>query len=137
MNSIRAQYGLQPLRANPGLAAAAAQHSREMGVDGYFDHNSANGGAFWQRVAHWYPQGGFARWAVGENLVWSSPDLGSSGVVDLWMHSPEHRANILNPRWRDLGVGERRLVLRHLGLAALRRDKLDQMAVCRLSLIHI
>jgi len=105
MNAIRAQYGLQPLRANPGLGAAADQHSREMGVDGYFDHNSANGAAFWSRVAHWYPASGFARWEVGENLVWSSPDLSPASVVDLWMHSPEHRANILNPRWRDLGVG--------------------------------
>jgi uncharacterized protein YkwD len=105
MNAIRAQYGLQPLHANPGLATAAAQHSREMGVDGYFDHDSANGAAFWSRVAHWYPAGGFGRWAVGENIVWSSPDLGASATVDLWMHSPEHRANILNPRWRDLGVG--------------------------------
>jgi uncharacterized protein YkwD len=105
MNTIRAQYGLEPLRANPGLAAAAAQHSREMGADGYFDHASPNGGAFWLRVAHWYPSAGFTRWSVGENLLWYSPDLNPAVAVDMWMHSPEHRANILNPRWRDLGVG--------------------------------
>ncbi len=76
-----------------------------MGIDGYFDHDSANGTAFWSRVAHWYPAAGFERWSVGENILWSSPDLGPAAALDLWMHSPEHRANILNPRWRDLGVG--------------------------------
>jgi uncharacterized protein YkwD len=105
LNDVRADYGLQPLHANAALAAAAAQHSAEMGLDGYFDHDSANGTAFWARIAHWYARGGFAQWAVGENLLWSSPDVAASAVVSIWMHSPPHRANILDAHWREVGIG--------------------------------
>jgi uncharacterized protein YkwD len=41
---------------------------------------------------------------VGENLLWSSPNVDPARALDLWMHSPEHRANILSPRWREIGV---------------------------------
>ena len=104
LNLIRTQHGLAPLRLNTRLSAAAAQHSREMGVDGYFRHESADGSAFWKRIARYYPSGSSGYWSVGENLLWSSPDVGPARAMDLWMHSPEHRANILSPRWREIGV---------------------------------
>ncbi|HEY8646643.1 MAG TPA: CAP domain-containing protein, partial [Gaiellaceae bacterium] len=40
----------------------------------------------------------------GENLLWSSPDVDPAGALQLWMSSPEHRANILTARWRQIGV---------------------------------
>jgi uncharacterized protein YkwD len=104
LNEIRAQHGLQPLRANARLAVAAAQHSREMGASGYFEHDSLDGTAFWKRIARWYGSTGYRYWSVGENLLWSAPDVDAPGALDLWMHSPEHRANILNPRWREIGI---------------------------------
>jgi uncharacterized protein YkwD len=104
LNAIRTQYGLVPLKLNASLNEAAASHSQEMGLDGYFEHSSHDGTAFWKRIGHWYPSGGFGYWTVGENLLWSSPDVDPSRAVDMWMHSPEHRANILAPRWREIGI---------------------------------
>src|SRR4051794_34071303 len=66
LNQIRRQHGLVLLRASTRLAAAAEQHSQEMADDGYFDHASADGTSFWQRIRQWYPSGG-GSWAVGEN----------------------------------------------------------------------
>jgi uncharacterized protein YkwD len=104
LNLIRAQYGLVPLRLSARLTAAATQHSHEMGADGYFEHTSVDGTAFWKRIGRWYGSNGFGFWSVGENLLWSSPDVDAAKALDLWMHSPEHRENILTPRWREIGI---------------------------------
>jgi uncharacterized protein YkwD len=104
LNAVRADHGLATLRTNPRLAAAAAQHAREMAADGYFEHSSADGTSFADRIAHWYPSDGYSRWSVGENLLWSSPSVDSTGAIDLWMHSAPHRANILDARWREIGI---------------------------------
>lgn len=104
LNQIRVQHGLQPVRISARLTASAAQHSREMGADGYFEHNSHDGTAFWKRIGRWYSSSGYGYWSVGENLLWSSPQVDSAGAMQLWMNSPEHRANILNPRWREIGI---------------------------------
>ena len=110
LNRIRAQHGLTPLHLNAKLSAAATQHSREMGFDGYFAHNSHDGTEFWKRIERWYSPSGYGYWSVGENLLWSSPDVDPQRALDLWMHSPEHRANILAPRWREIGVSAVHLV---------------------------
>ena len=104
LNAIRSGHGLVPLRASSKLAAAAAQHSREMAADGYFAHDSANGTSFFTRVAQWYSSNGFGYWSVGENLLWAAPSVAPARALSLWMHSPEHRANILDARWREIGV---------------------------------
>jgi uncharacterized protein YkwD len=104
LNTIRRQHGLVPLKLSARLTAAATQHSREMGADGYFEHNSNDGTAFWKRIGHWYASSGYGYWSVGENLLWSSPDVDPAGAMQLWMNSPEHRANILTARWREIGV---------------------------------
>jgi uncharacterized protein YkwD len=104
LNAIRVQHGLVPLRLNPSLSAAASQHTREMAADGYFEHNSHDGTAFWKRIQHFYGAHGYGYWSVGENLLWSSPDVDAAAALQLWMHSPEHRANILTARWRDIGI---------------------------------
>jgi uncharacterized protein YkwD len=105
LNAVRTDHGLVPLRVNTRLAAAAEQHSREMADDGYFDHNSFDGTSFSARIARWYPVANYRSWWVGENLLWSSPTVDASGAVAMWMRSPAHRANILNPRWREIGIG--------------------------------
>jgi uncharacterized protein YkwD len=104
LNAIRVKHGLRPLRLNVKLTEAATQHSEEMGADGYFEHASHNGTAFWKRINRWYGSNGFGYWSVGENLLWSSPQVDPAGAMQLWMNSPEHRANILAPRWREIGV---------------------------------
>ena len=104
LNLIRTQHGLVPLKLNVQLTEAAEQHSREMGADGYFEHTSHDGTAFWKRIGRWYGSNGYGYWSVGENLLWSSPDVSPAGALQLWMNSPEHRANILTARWRQIGV---------------------------------
>lgn len=104
LNAIRAQHGLAALKISVPLTASADQHSREMAADGYFAHNSQDGTVFWKRIAHWYGDAGYGYWSVGENLLWSSPDVDAPGALQLWMNSPEHRANILDRHWTEIGI---------------------------------
>jgi uncharacterized protein YkwD len=104
MNRVRAQHGLAPLHPSSRLNAAAGQHSREMARVGYFSHNSADGAAFWRRIQRFYSSAGYRSWSVGENLLWSSPDVDAPGAIKMWMGSPEHRANLLNASWREVGL---------------------------------
>jgi uncharacterized protein YkwD len=104
LNQIRAEHGLEPLKISGRLTGAAAQHSREMGTTGYFEHESRDGTAFWKRIGRWYGSSGYGYWSVGENLLWSSPNVDAAGALHLWMNSPEHRANILTARWREIGI---------------------------------
>jgi uncharacterized protein YkwD len=104
INALRKQHGLAPLRLSASLSAAARQHSSEMAARGYFSHSSANGSSFDKRIARYYPVGGSRYWSVGENLLWSSPDVDAGGALDMWWNSPEHRKNMLTARWREIGL---------------------------------
>jgi uncharacterized protein YkwD len=104
INSLRKEHGLAPLRFSARLSAAARQHSAEMAARGYFSHDSANGSSFDKRIARYYPIGGSHYWSVGENLLWSSPDVDAGGALDMWWNSPEHRKNMLTARWREIGL---------------------------------
>jgi uncharacterized protein YkwD len=108
-NAIRRSHGLDPLRSNQGLAAAADQHSRSMGKAGFFAHESADGTAFWKRVQNYYAQGSASYWAVGENIIWASPDLSVDEAMKAWMASPGHRENILEKDWREIGCSSFRV----------------------------
>ena len=103
INSVRREHGLAPLVLSTKLSAAARQHTDEMGSEGYFAHESVDHSALWKRVERWYPSTG-CYWTVGENLLWRSPDVSPSDVVTMWMSSPGHRANLLSPSWREIGV---------------------------------
>jgi uncharacterized protein YkwD len=104
INGFRAAHGLTRLRVSRSLAAAAAFHSLEMARGGFFSHDSADGSSFSQRIGRFYAARGFRRWSVGENLVWGGPDLSAGQAFHLWLASPPHRANLLTPRWREIGL---------------------------------
>jgi uncharacterized protein YkwD len=104
INAFRRAHHLQPLRINLRLNAAAREHTLEMARDGYFDHASADGSEFWKRIQSFYPSSSWRYWSVGENLLWSSPRVTPSKALQMWLGSAEHRANLLNPRWREIGV---------------------------------
>ena len=104
VNALRVGRGLSRLRLSPALTAAANAHSAEMARVGYFSHNSANGASFSSRIGQFYPLRGFHSWTVGENLVWGAPDIGALRAFKLWLGSPPHRANLLAPRWREIGI---------------------------------
>jgi uncharacterized protein YkwD len=57
--------------------------------------------------------------AFGENLAWGQADLGSPlQTLSMWLKSPEHRANLLSRRWRDLGIAvERGRIFGHDGVS--------------------
>jgi uncharacterized protein YkwD len=105
INLLRRGRGLRPLRWNRRLAAAADYHSHDMARKGYFEHDSANGTAFWRRIERFYPSRGFRSWTVGENLLWASDTYGASFAVREWMASPPHRENLLSREWREIGIG--------------------------------
>jgi uncharacterized protein YkwD len=104
INLTRARRGLRTLRLSTRLSAAANQHSVSMAEKGYFSHNSANGGSFFKRIAYFYSYKGYSNWSAGENLLWSSPDVSPVGALRMWMNSPEHRANLLDRNWREIGL---------------------------------
>jgi uncharacterized protein YkwD len=104
VNQVRLAHGRRALTTAAGLKAAALQHSLEMGRDGYFAHESHDGTAFWKRLRAFYPAPASGCWSVGENLVYAAPAMSAGQAVQLWMQSPEHRRNLLDPRWQQLGV---------------------------------
>ena len=104
INTIRRTHGLRPLIVSSSLSAAADQHTQEMGDDGYFAHESANGSSFWQRVRQYYATRTARSWSAGENILWASPGIGPKRAIAMWMQSPPHRENLLSTRWREIGV---------------------------------
>ncbi|MBD0348079.1 MAG: CAP domain-containing protein [Thermoleophilia bacterium] len=109
INEVRARHGLVALRRSDRLEAAAELHSRNMGRRGVFEHESAGGTPFWKRVEQFYASRGFGYWAVGENLIWGSPELSIDQAIQGWMNSPAHRANMLSREWREVGLASVRL----------------------------
>src|SRR6266566_2310924 len=104
VNVVRLQHGLRALRVSVKLNQAAGEHTAQMARRGYFSHSSADGTAFWKRIQRFYGSGGFRFWSVGENLLWSSPDVDAPGAIRMWLNSPEHRANLLSTQWREVGI---------------------------------
>lgn len=104
VNAVRARRGLAGLDASPALSRSAAAHSRAMATYGFFSHESRNGVTFSQRIKHYYgPRSG--TWTVGENLAMFGGSTPSAGaIVDAWMESPGHRANLLRDLFHEAGV---------------------------------
>ncbi len=97
-NAERAKAGCRPLRADERLATAARKHSADMAANDYFDHTSRNGDSPWERMEDaGYPSPG------AENIAKGYPT--AQAVMEGWMNSPGHRANILNCDLRAIGVG--------------------------------
>lgn len=108
VNREREHYGLRPLQPNLALRSAAQGHSRSMAFGGYFAHVGPHGYGPLARIraAGYIPRWGSFAVTVGENIAWGSLWLASPGaIVRAWMNSPEHRANILDPAYRDTAIG--------------------------------
>jgi len=98
VNSDRAQNNLFPLTVNPQLQAAAQAKANDMAGGEYFAHVSPTGRDPW----YWFTQAGYNFSYGGENLAVYFSD--SSAVNTAWMNSPEHRANILNSHFTEIGI---------------------------------
>ncbi|CRK62107.1 Allergen V5/Tpx-1 related [Alloactinosynnema sp. L-07] len=98
VNTERSKAGCGPLRWHDTLALAARKHSADMAANNYFDHNSQDGRSPFDRIkAEGYTKGG------GENIA--AGQATPKSVMESWMKSPGHRANILNCDFKELGVG--------------------------------
>ncbi|MGH4034478.1 CAP domain-containing protein [Actinomycetota bacterium Odt1-20B] len=98
VNKERAKVGCSPVRADTGLASLAASFSSDMAGRDFFDHTDPDGATPWDRAE----KAGIADLG-GENIARGQANAQS--VMDAWMNSPGHRANILNCDYKTLGVG--------------------------------
>jgi uncharacterized protein YkwD len=104
VNRIRASHGLRRLKASRTLAHAASDHTGDMLRADYLSHSSSDGTPMATRVRRYTG----ARW-VGENIAVTSRRRGvARRVVRMWMASPPHRAVLLSPKSRRIGVGRAR-----------------------------
>jgi uncharacterized protein YkwD len=98
VNTERAKAGCRPVTADGGLAALAGNFSEDMAARGFFDHTDPDGATPWDRAK----KAGITDLG-GENIARGQANAQS--VMDSWMNSPGHRANILNCDYKTLGVG--------------------------------
>ena len=100
VNAVRAQNGLAPVKVSAQLTASARKYSDYMGSAKFFGHVGPDGSNLISRDE----AAGYVDWVdLAENLAGGQPDPDS--VVKAWMASPTHRANILSPRVKEIGVG--------------------------------
>jgi|SRR3954447_17654964 len=97
VNAARVAHGLSPLSVDATLTRAARSHSLQMLRAGTFAH-----GDFAGRMAAFHARGP----VLGENLAWGSGSYAAATtVVQEWLASPEHRANLLRPTFTRIGIG--------------------------------
>lgn len=104
MNRVRTDRGMRALRPIATLQRPARAQSRYLLGQGILDHAGRDGSPFWTRIiAAGYPRGR----ALGENLAMvpgCGPEV-AARTVRMWLTSPGHRANLLNPAFRWAGPG--------------------------------
>jgi len=98
MNQHRRRQGLRPLSLNGRLNLAASDRVRDMFDQGYFDHVSPDG----TQPFVWARHRGYRYATIGENLA--EGQRSAREVVNGWMRSPGHRANILGSSFEDCGL---------------------------------
>lgn len=98
-NSNRQTENLPELKVNPLLERAAQLKADDMAKNGYFSHISPEGISPW----HWFDEVKYNYIYAGENLAINFID--SQDVEDAWMKSSLHRANILNNKFTEIGIG--------------------------------
>ncbi|WP_406062581.1 CAP domain-containing protein [Streptomyces sp. NBC_01077] len=98
VNAERAKVGCSPVSADARLAALAGAFSSDMAARGFFDHTDPSGATPWARAEKAGISG-----LGGENIARGQAD--AAAVMESWMNSDGHRANILNCDFTTLGVG--------------------------------
>ncbi|AZV58994.1 SafA/ExsA family spore coat assembly protein [Clostridium sp. AWRP] len=99
VNKARVNSGLQPFKANWELSRVARYKSQDMASKGYFNHTSPTYGSPFTMMQNF----GIKFTAAGENIAMGQRT--AQGVMNSWMNSPGHRANILNTSFNQIGVG--------------------------------
>ena len=104
INALRQQNGLLPLDLSSTLTASAQRHSDDMARTGNVDHTGSDGSSIESRIrdagyGHWRD---FGIW--GEN-IYGGQMANVDAAWNFWINSQVHRANLLNPRYREIGIG--------------------------------
>lgn len=99
VNEQRALNGLEPLKENWELSRVARYKSQDMADSGYFSHTSPTYGSPFEMIKNF----GLSYRTAGENIAYGQRT--PQAVVDAWMNSSGHRANILNASFTQIGVG--------------------------------
>lgn len=99
VNEIRVENGLSPLKANWELSRIARFKSQDMADNNYFSHTSPIYGSPFQMIRDF----GLSFRTAGENIAYGQRT--PQAVVNAWMNSSGHRANILNRSYTQIGVG--------------------------------
>jgi uncharacterized protein YkwD len=99
-NTERHRNGLAPLALSPELGQAAQEYSAVLATTGCFAHDCGPVPNMADRIG----RAGYTGWtAIAENIAAGYPT--PEAVLDGWMTSPGHRANILSPRYTEIGIG--------------------------------
>lgn len=98
-NQTRENLGLSKLKFNAQLAQAAQAKAEDMAANQYFAHVSPAGTTPWD----WFVKAGYKYLYAGENLAVHY--ISAEGLQEGWLASPTHRANIVHPKYREIGIG--------------------------------
>ncbi len=102
LNRRRAAHGLPALVEDARLQAAAQAHAEDMGARSFYAHRSPDGVIPDRRIR----AAGYHGRMTGENIHWGvGLNATPARIVDDWMNSPGHRANILRAGFTRVGTG--------------------------------
>ena len=99
VNQERSKQGLKSLQLSSNLTSIATTKSKDMAINNYFSHTSPTYGSPFEMLQHF----GVSYRSAGENIA--AGQKTAQEVMNAWMNSSGHRANILNSSYTELGVG--------------------------------
>lgn len=106
VNAERRLHGAGRLRSVGRLRRAAASHSADMAANNYFSHAAPDGHTATDRIRATGYLADARSWSIGETIAWGRERTGTpAAVMRMFLNSPPHRAILLDPGFRDLGVG--------------------------------
>lgn len=107
LNKERANHHLAKLTGSASLRGAAKRFARQLVDEQFFEHVAPDGSTLVDRIRRTaYLRVTPHHWWLGENLAYGTQEQAQPAfIVTAWMRSPGHRANILNPHYRNIGIG--------------------------------
>ncbi len=107
VNRERTKRKRRALNRQSRLNRAAGIFAKQLVADRFFDHTAPDGTTMLSRIKRTgYLKGRWRRWSVGENIAYGTGQLATpKAIVAAWMKSPGHRKNILQTRYRQIGLG--------------------------------
>lgn len=99
LNELRQSKGLHPLAWNPNSALQSAAQLRAQEIEEYFSHTRPDGSSCFTVLKQY----GLSYSRCGENIAYGT-NLSAEGATELWINSPGHYKNMINPDFREIGL---------------------------------